>query len=77
MAIGRLATFDSSSVTWPWKPGIDEAGGRVDEEPEPPEGGLALEASNDVIGQAHDLEGRSEHELAGVEDERIGLSGRR
>ncbi len=48
---------------------VDEAGRGVDEQPEPSERALALEARNEVVGQAHPLECRAEHELAGVEDE--------
>ena len=50
--------------------GVDEPGGRVDQEPEPPERALALEARDEVVGQADPLERRAEHELAGVQDER-------
>jgi len=47
--------------------GVDEPGGRVDEEPETPEARLALEAADDVVGQHDTLEGRAEDELPGVQ----------
>ena len=43
----------------------------MDEEAEPPERRLALEPRDEVVGQPHALERRAEHELAGVEDERV------
>ena len=50
--------------------GVDESGGRVDQEPEPAERRLPVEARDEVVGEAHTLERRAEHELARVEDER-------
>ena len=50
---------------------VDEAGGRVDEQPEPAERALALEPGDEVVGQRDPLQGRAEHELARVEDERL------
>jgi hypothetical protein len=70
MVIGRLATFESSSVTWPSQPGIDEACGGVDEEAEAAQARLALQAGDQVVGKHDPLQGRSEHELARVQDER-------
>ncbi len=49
--------------------GVDEAGSGVRDEPEAAEGGLPLQARGEVVGQGHDLVGRGEHELTGVEDE--------
>ena len=49
---------------------VDEAGGRVDQEPEPPERRLPLEPGDEVVRQRDPLERRAEHELARVEDER-------
>ena len=69
--IGRFATLDSSSVTWPEKPGVDEAGGRVGEQAEAAQRRLALEPAGDVVGQRDDLVRRAEHELARVQDERL------
>ena len=51
--------------------GVDEAGRRVDEETEPAERGLALEAGHQVGGQGDLLLRRPEHELTGVEDEGV------
>ena len=50
---------------------VDEAGGRVREQSEPAERGLALEARRDVVGQRDELERAAEHELARVQDERL------
>lgn len=65
--IGSVATFDSSSVMWPSKPGVDEARRRVGEEPEAAEGTLAFEARGDIVGQSHLLVGGAEHELTRAE----------
>ena len=43
----------------------------MDEEPEPPERALAFEPGDEVVGQSDALEGGAEHELAGMEDERL------
>ncbi len=51
--------------------GVDEAGGRVDEEPEAAQRALALQARDEVVRQADPLERGAEHELAWVEDERL------
>ena len=51
--------------------GIDEAGGAVDQQAEPAEARLALEPGDEVVGQPHPLERLAEHELAGVQDERL------
>src|SRR6266536_3241446 len=50
-------------------PGVDVAGRGVDEQAEPAERRLALQAGHEVVGEPDPLEGRSEDELAGVEDE--------
>ncbi len=50
---------------------VDEARRRVDQEAEPAQGALSLEPRDEVVGQRHALERRAEHELAGVEDERL------
>ena len=50
---------------------VDEPGGRVGEQPEPPERRLALDAGGDVVGQRDHLVRRPEHELARVQDERL------
>ena len=49
---------------------VDEARGRVDQQPEPPQRALALEPRDQVVGQRHALERRAEHELPRVQDER-------
>src|SRR5512132_1810246 len=41
----------------------------MDQQPEAPEARLALETGDQVVGQAHPLDRRPEHELAGVQDE--------
>ena len=51
--------------------GVDEAGRRVHLQPEPPERRLALETGDEVDAERQPLEGRAEHELAGMEDERL------
>src|SRR5919201_956197 len=51
--------------------GIDEAGGRVDQETEAPQTAFSLQAGDEVVGELDALERRAEHELAGVEDERL------
>ena len=51
--------------------GVDEAGGRVDQQPEPAEARLPLQPRDEVVGEPHALERRAEHELARVEDERL------
>ena len=50
---------------------VDEAGRRVDEQAEAAERALPLEPRDEVVGQPDPLERRAEHELAGVEDERV------
>src|SRR5699024_821663 len=62
--IGQLQSDVSAEL------GIDEAGGRVREQAEPTQRGLAIEAGGYVIGQGHELVAGGEDELAGVEDER-------
>ena len=69
--IGSVATFDELERDVPREAGVDEPGGRVRQQPEPPERALALEARRDVVGQRDELERRPEHELAGVQDERL------
>ena len=39
--------------------------------PSRPRARLALEPRDEIVGQPHPLERRAEHELAGVEDERL------
>ena len=56
---------------------VAEAGGRVDDQPEPPERGLALDPRDDVVRQLDPLLGAPEAELAGVDDERLVLARRR
>ncbi len=55
---------------------IDEAGGGVDEQPDPPETRLALDPTHQVVGEAHVLDRGAEYELAGVEDEGLPLDDR-
>ena len=51
--------------------GVDEAGRRVNEQTETAQRALALQSRDEIVGQPHALERRAEHELAGVEDERL------
>ena len=69
--IGSVATFESSSVTWPVKPGSMKPGRRVGQQAEAAERALALEARRDVVGQRDRLVGRGQHELARMQDERL------
>lgn len=50
---------------------VDETGGGVREQPQAAERGLALQPRGDRVGEGEALKGRAEHELAGVEDERV------
>ena len=45
----------------------------MDQESEATERGLALQTRDQVVGQCHSLERRSQHELAGVQDERFAV----
>ena len=69
--IGRFATFDSFECHVSVEAWVDESGGRVDEEAEAAEQRLAVESRDEVVGQRDPLERRTEHELAGMEDERV------
>ena len=71
---GQVATFDSSRVICPRPSRIDEPGGGVDEQAESSERGLAFDPRNDVVGEADCLKRRAEHELAGVQDERLAVA---
>ncbi len=51
--------------------GIDEAGGGVDQQPEPSKTRLPLQAGDQVVRQRNAFERRTEDELAGVKDERL------
>ena len=55
----------------PGEAAVHEARGRVDQEAEPAQARLALEAADQVVGELHVLERLPEHELARVEDERL------
>ena len=70
--IGRVATLDSSRVTWPLKPGSTKPAVAWVSRPSRPEAGLALDAGREVVGQGHRLEGAAEHELARVQHEALG-----
>src|SRR5699024_4604812 len=50
--------------------GVDEPGGRMDQQPETAQARLAFEAADDVGRQLYPLRGRTEHELPGVQYER-------
>src|SRR5207253_4364757 len=49
--------------------GVDESGRAVDEQPETSEARLALDARDEIVGQANALAGGPKDELAGMEDE--------
>ena len=57
------------------EPGIDETGGGVNEEAEPAEAGLALHPAHQIIGYRHPFQGGPEHELTGMQYERIPVVG--
>ena len=71
--MGSVATLESSSVTWPEKPGSIQPAVLWVSKPQPTEARLALEAPSDVVGQGDDLIRRGQHELAGMQDERLVL----
>ena len=50
---------------------VDKARGGVREEAEAAKRGLTFQARGDLVGQREALEGGGQHELAGVEDERV------
>src|ERR687898_1456706 len=50
--------------------GVNEAGGRVREQPEAPQRALPVEAGGEIIREPHPFERRGERELGRVEDER-------
>src|SRR5204862_7616812 len=50
---------------------VDEARGRVDEQPETPERAFAFQARDDRVAERDLLEGAAEDELARVKDERL------
>src|SRR5450756_527621 len=49
---------------------VDEPRRAVDQQTQPPQRALAFETAHDVIWQGNPLERRSQHELAGMKDER-------
>src|SRR5687767_10039007 len=53
------------------EPGVDEAGRGMYEQPQTTQRALALEAGGELVPQRHRLQGRGEHELARMEDERL------
>ena len=57
--------------------GVHEPGRGVDEQAQAPQGGLALEAGHQVVGEGHPLEGRAQDELPGVEDQGLARRGSR
>ncbi len=50
--------------------GVDEASRRVDDQTESPERALAVEASDDVVGERDPFDRRAQHELTRVQDHR-------
>ena len=58
--IGTRVRLVISSVSVPVEARVDEAGGRVDDQPEAPERGLALDPRDDVVGQLDVLLGGAE-----------------
>ena len=55
----------------PGEAGVDESGGGVGEQAQPPQGTLAFQARGHVIRERHPLESGGESEFAGVKDERL------
>jgi diacylglycerol kinase (ATP) len=51
------------------KTSIDKSGSGMDKQAQPPQAGLAFDATNQIVGDSHALKGGTEHELAGVQDE--------
>ncbi len=57
-------------------PRVHETGRRVDQEPQPPEAGLALEAADEVVREPDPLDRRAEDELARMQHEDVVLGDR-
>ncbi len=57
----------------PLEPGVDEARRRVNHNRQPPDTGAAVHAAHQIVREFHALLRRTEHELAGVEDERLAV----
>ncbi len=55
----------------PGEPWVDEAGRGVREQPEPTEARLALQPGGQRVAQRHPLVGAAEHELTGMQEERL------
>jgi hypothetical protein len=53
------------------EPGVDESGRGMGKQAKSPERALALKTGGDVIRQSDELEGRTEHKLTRVKDERL------
>ena len=68
---GKVATLNSSSVTWPENPGSMKPAVAWVSSPSRPSDDLPSTPGGDVVGQRDDLVRRAEHELAGVQDERL------
>ncbi len=69
--IGRFATFDSSSVTWPSQPGSMKPAVEWMSRPRRPSDDFPSSRATRSSGSRIALERRAEHELARVEDERV------
>ena len=69
--IGSVATFESSSVTWPEKPGSMKPAVEWVSSPSRPSEDLPSRRAAMSSGRRDQLEGAAEHELARVQDERL------
>ena len=69
--IGSVARFDSSSVTCPENPGSMNPAVECVTSPSRPRLDFPSSRDGEVVGQADDLVRRGEHELPGVQDERL------
>lgn len=69
--MGSVARLESSRVTWPLKPGSMKPAVEWVTSPSLAEGGLALQAGGEVVGERDDLVRGGEDELPGVQDERL------
>ena len=69
--IGKLATFDSSRVSCPAKPGSTNPAVEWISRPRRPSDDLPSRRATRSSGSTHPLQGGAQHELAGVQDERV------
>ena len=73
--IGRLATFDSSSVMWPLKPGSMKPAVECVSSPRRPSDDLPSSRPGEVVGQRAQLQRRARARTRRVQHERLPLGG--